>query len=82
MGVGGLDKVLFGNGSLNRIKTAGHSRRCGMIRGQDSAFIRSPEPASNNATLAVIGRFEVALSPPPRLRGDSGRFVRENYYPA
>lgn len=34
--------------------------------------MRSPEPASNNATLAVVGRFEVE---------GIRRFVRENYYP-
>jgi len=34
--------------------------------------MRSPEPASNNATLAVVGRFKVE---------GIRRFVRENYYP-
>lgn len=37
----------------------------------DGAFMRSPEPASNNATSAVVGRFEVE---------GIRRFVRENYY--
>lgn len=50
-----------------------------MICGQ-CVYIRSPEPASNNATLAVIGRFEVALSLSAVLEGIRG-FVRENYYP-
>lgn len=52
---------------FNHIKMAGRS----AVWFVDSAFMRSPEPASNNATLAVVGRFEVE---------GIRRFVRENYY--
>jgi len=53
---------------FNRIKMAGRS----AVWFEDSAFMRSPEPASNNATLVVVGRFEVE---------GIRRFVRENYCP-
>lgn len=70
----GADEVLFGSGDLTVLKwQVGRRYGRAIYDSWTVAFMRSPEPASNNVTLAVVG---VALK-----SGGIRRFVRENYYP-